>query len=137
MVISASTPMAEAIPDTMSRKSFFTRSRASPPMVRRIPLSSAVSARIFPAVPLWKEPTVTTTGSVGAVRRLAMVWSAVTIWEPATITSVPKWGLAPWEPRPRSVTEKGLEAAQIGPGRTDTVPVGIVLSTWQQNTAST
>ncbi len=129
--------MAAATPETRDRKSSFTRSRAGPPMVRRMPVNTAVSGRMLPAVPLWKEPTVTTTGSVGEVRRLEMVWRAATIWAPATITSVPRWGLAPWEPRPRRVTEKGLEAAQMGPERTETVPVGTPLSTWQHRAPST
>ena len=98
-------------------------------MVRRIPVSFASSGRMFPAVPLWKLPTVTTTGSVGDVRRLEMVCRAVTVCAPATMTSVPRWGFAPWDPRPRMVTAKGLDAAQMGPLRTDRVPVGMPLST--------
>ena len=66
-----------------------------------------------------------------------MVCKAVMICAPATITSVPRWGLAPWDPRPRRVTVKGLEAAPAGPDRVERVPVGMELSTWQQSMAST
>ncbi len=121
----------------MARKSAFTRSRASPPMVRRMPVNRASSGRTLPASPLWKDPTVTTTGSVGEVRRLEMVCKAVMIWAPATITSAPRWGLAPWDPRPRRVTAKGLEAAHTGPLRVHSFPVGRPLSTWQHSMAST
>ena len=42
--ISASTPIPAARPETMERKSSFTRSRAAPPMVRRMPVNRASSA---------------------------------------------------------------------------------------------
>jgi hypothetical protein len=82
-------------------------------MVLTVPRMFTVSGITFQASPAWNCVTLTTTASVGAMVRLAMVWSVETRLAPATIGSLPRCGMAAWVPRPVTVISKVSMDARV------------------------
>ena len=110
-----------AMPWACARPSQIRRSAGSMPFctsrssVRTVPRMLTVSGITFQASPAWNWVTLTTTASVGAMLRLAMVWSVETRLAPATIGSRPRCGMAAWEPSPVTAISKVSMEAMTGP----------------------
>ena len=80
-------------------------------------------------VPAWNEPTVTTTLSIGEMKRETMACRDCTTAAPAVIASTQTSGVAPWPPLPWMVTLNMSGSAQMPPGVACSVPVGYRLQT--------
>lgn len=85
---------------------------------------TASSGMTFSAVPAWKLPTLSTTGSKTSNRRVTMACRVSTASQAAGTGSSAECGLDPWPPRPRRVTSSVSQAAITGPGRVATSPDG-------------
>ncbi len=115
---------ASATPRAMrsisSRMSFL----ASGAYERTVSWRRTSSGMMLAAVPPWIEPTVTTAGSTGSMRRLTIVCTAVTNWAAITIGSLVTCGRAPCPPTPRITTSTVSTLANAYPSTTPTAPTG-------------
>ena len=84
------------------------RSSTSVVKVRTVPRSSQASGTTLVASPAWIIVTEITPASIGRLLRVMMVWKACTIWQAIGTGSMPRCGIAPWAPLPRSVILNSL-----------------------------
>jgi hypothetical protein len=121
---STSRPCAEAMPVSTSVMPWRTFARASGEKERTVASKWADAGMTFSAVPAWKLPTVTTTGSKMSWLRVTRVDNAVTISHAAGIGSLALCGREPWPPRPRTVTRTRSAADISAPRRPLNTPYG-------------
>ena len=98
---------------------------------------TAWSGMMLLLMPAWTLPIVTTAISPGATSRDTMVCSRMTIMAASTTGSMEFCGMAPWPPRPYTVTLMLSSVAMNGPGRVATVPALPGSRCWASATSGT
>jgi hypothetical protein len=89
---------------------------------RMVPRTCTVSGMMFPTVPPWIAPIVTTPNSFGSFSRLTTVCTSTMKRAAMAIGSMALSGAEPWPPRPLNRISSASELDDTGPASKPTVP---------------